>query len=208
MIHVFHGFLGSPDDFLFLKRDNVVLHDLYQMEQLPTIAHGDTLIGYSMGGRVCLDLAHKLNFNIKKLILINAQPGLSSEEERVDRKIFEEKILENITSMTKEDFLAWWNGLPLFRFDRPIEITQERFEKSSELFRRYLLSEQKDHLPQMVKFKEKIIFVVGLMDEKYMELAGDKFLPHDILVKGISGGHRLYQNGDALKTLLTEEGII
>jgi 2-succinyl-6-hydroxy-2,4-cyclohexadiene-1-carboxylate synthase len=208
MIHVFHGFLGSPEDFLFLKKDDVVLHDLYRIDHFPAIREDDTLIGYSMGGRLCLDLAEKLNFRIRKLVLINAHPGLSTQEEKSERKIFEGKILENLSSMTREEFLIWWNGLPLFRFDQPIETSPERFEKSSELFKRYLLSEQKDHLPKLSEYKDKIIYIVGLMDEKYMELAGEKILPHDISIKGISGGHRLYQNRKDLKTLLTEEGIL
>ncbi len=33
MIRVFHGFLGSPSDFNFLKRDGVILHNLY--EEIP-----------------------------------------------------------------------------------------------------------------------------------------------------------------------------
>ncbi len=208
MIHVFHGFLGSPDDFLFLKREDVILHDLYKMDDPPTILNDDTLIGYSMGGRVCLDLAENLKFNIKKLILINAHPGFLTEDERSDRKKFERKVLENINSMSKDEFLNWWNHLPLFRFDQPIETSLERFNKSSELFSRYLLSKQKDHLPMMIEFKDKIVYVVGLLDEKYLELAGEKILPHDISIKGIPGGHRLYQNVTALKTVLAEEGIL
>ena len=208
MIHVFHGFLGSPHDFHFLKSDDVVLHDLYHLTEMPSLSGEDTLIGYSMGGRICLDLAMSVNFNIKKLVLINAHPGLSTQEERAERKSFEGKILENLTTMNKEAFLNWWNELPLFRFDHPINTSPERFEKSAELFKRYLLSEQVDHLARMIEFKDKIIYVVGLLDEKYLELAGEKLLPHDLVIKGVSGGHRLYQNGDALKTIFFEEGIL
>lgn len=208
MIHVFHGFLGSPEDFLFLKREGVVLHDLYHLDQLPSVGEDDTLIGYSMGGRVCLEIAEKIKFKLKKIILINAHPGLSTDEEKSARKEFEKKILENLTTMTKVDFLIWWNGLPLFRYDQPINTSLERFEKSPKLFKRYLLSEQKDHLPDLIEFRDKIIYVVGLMDEKYMDLVGELLLPHDIPIKGLSGGHRLYQNQDALMTILLEEGIL
>ena len=57
MIHIFHGFLGSADDFSFLKSDEIVVHDLYSMKEPPHLNANDTLIGYSMGGRIALDLA-------------------------------------------------------------------------------------------------------------------------------------------------------
>lgn len=56
MIHVFHGFLGSPEDFQFLNGEDVQVHDLYSMNQYPEIGLDDTLIGYSLGGRIALEI--------------------------------------------------------------------------------------------------------------------------------------------------------
>jgi esterase/lipase len=69
MIHVFHGFLGSPGDFEFLENENVRLHDLYQ--SIPETHADDTLIGYSMGGRLAMELAKKngfKNYNLKLVV--------------------------------------------------------------------------------------------------------------------------------------------
>ncbi len=65
VIRVFHGFLGSPQDFHFLKGDRVVLHNLY--ESAPVTSSEDTLIGYSMGGRLAIELAKKNGF--RKLMI-------------------------------------------------------------------------------------------------------------------------------------------
>jgi 2-succinyl-6-hydroxy-2,4-cyclohexadiene-1-carboxylate synthase len=208
MIHIFHGFLGSPDDFCYLASEKVKIHDLYENFQVPAIEKDDILIGYSMGGRIALELADKCNFQLKKLILISAHPGLSTEEEKEYRKDFEKVICEKLGSETKEDFLNWWNSLPLFNFDAPITTTDERFKRSFELFNNYKLSDQKDHLPNLTKHKDKIIYVVGLFDEKYMELVSEKILPAEISVKGIPGTHRLFQYREDLVKLLNEEGIL
>lgn len=208
MIHVFHGFLGSPEDFSFLKRDDVKIHDLYQFET-PVVGPEDTLIGYSMGGRIALDLASSLNFNIKKLVLINAHPGLSDDEEKMNRKEFEAKIIQELNSRELDDFMEFWNNLPIFFHDAPLELRDEkRFKSSAALFDKYRLSDQKDFLPQMVKHTDKILYVVGLFDEKYMDMVSEVFIPNGISVKGIPGGHRLFQQASELKKILTDEGIL
>lgn len=208
MIHVFHGFLGSPDDFAFLRNDGVVLHDLYQMTSYPEVSKDDVLIGYSMGGRIALEIAQKVNYDLKKVVLINAHPGLNNDEARMDRKEFEVKVANELKTKTREEFLAWWNLLPIFTFDAPIESTEERFKASADLFWKYRLSEQKDHLPEMVRHKEKILFIAGLFDEKYMELVSEMLIPYEITVKGVPGGHRLFQNKEELKQILKSEGIL
>lgn len=208
MIHVFHGFLGSPDDFAFLKKDGVILHDLYEMTTYPSVSQDDVLIGYSMGGRIALEIAEKENFDLKKVVLINAHPGLNNDEARMDRKEFEVKVTNELKTKTREEFLAWWNLLPIFTFDAPIETTPERFKASVDLFWKFRLSEQKDHLPEMVRHKDKILFIAGLFDEKYMELVSEMLIPYEITVKGVPGGHRLFQNKEELKQILISEGIL
>lgn len=209
VIHVFHGFLGSPDDFKFLKNDNVVLHDLYDLKSFPAIHPEDTLIGYSMGGRVALDIAHSINYKLKKLVLINAHPGLSSEDEKMGRARWERTVLQDLKTMDKDAFLEHWNNLPIFFHDAPLkDIPEDRYEKSHDLFERYLLSKQNDHLPELVKHKEKVLWIVGLFDEKYMDIASELLLPYDIKVKGIPGGHRLFQDEKGLLKVLTDEGVL
>lgn len=208
VIHVFHGFLGSPDDFSFLQEKGVLLHDLYEMNTFPDIQPDDTLIGYSMGGRIALELASKNRFNLRGLVLINAHPGLGSEEEKVQRQAFETTVLNKLETSNREDFMSWWNALSIFKNDLPINVTEERFKKSKSLFNQYRLSAQKDFLPELIEHQDKVLYLVGLGDDKYLELAQEKLLPHDIRVKSIDGGHRLFQKKDELKMVLVEEGVL
>lgn len=208
MIHVFHGFLGSPEDFSFLKRDDVVIHDLYKMDSYPEIGPEDTLIGYSLGGRIALEIAHAKKYQLKKVVLINAHPGLSDEEEKMHRAEFETNIVNELKSKSSVDFMEFWNSLPIFFHDGPIKITDERFAKSAELFDRYRLSKQKFFLPEIIEHKDKVLYVVGLFDEKYMDLVSEVLIPEEVPVKGIPGGHRLFQQGEALKQILISEGVL
>lgn len=209
MIHLFHGFLGSPEDFSFLKREDVIVHDLYEMNDFPEVSEEDVLIGYSMGARVAMEIAHKNQFKIKKLVIMNSHPGLETEEEKLYRRNFEVAVLEKLKTMTKNEFLSYWNALPLFAHDAPLEnLSDERYSRSSDLFDKFLLSKQDNFLPEIAQNKEKVLWIVGLQDEKYLEIASEKILPHDIPVVGLPGGHRLFQRQKELKELLQDEGIL
>lgn len=209
MIHIFHGFLGSPEDFSFLNREDVVLHDLYEMTTLPQVSQEDVLIGYSMGARIAMEIAHLNQFKIKKLIIINSHPGLETDEEKVNRRNFELTVLEKLKTMNKDEFLTYWNALPLFTYDAPLErLSEERYKKSAELFDRFALSKQNNFLPEIAENKDKVLWIVGLKDEKYLEIASEKILHHDIEVVSLPGGHRLFQLQPELKELLQNEGIL
>lgn len=209
MINVFHGFLGSPVDFKFLAGPDVILHDVYAMEEFPAISPDDTLIGYSLGGRIALDIADINNFNVKKLVMINSHPGLSTEKERLFRKNFEVSILQDLKQSSLGDFMQSWNKLPIFLFDEPIVMdSPERYRKSAEIFDRYRLSNQKDHLPMIMKNKNKVLWIIGSLDEKYMDMAREKLIPNEIPVKFIEGGHRLFQHPEALLKILKDESVL
>ncbi len=208
MIHVFHGFLGSPDDFSFLNHKDIYLHDLYQMTALPVVHESDTLIGYSMGGRLALELARSCRYHLKRLVLLSAHPGPSSEEERKDRKEFELKVVEELRNKDRRSFLNWWNALPVFSTDEPITTSEERYLGSADLFLRHRLSEQDNHIGEMKCHKDKVLYITGLNDEKYHHLATTVLIPEGIDVKFMKSGHRLFQQKKELTDLLLSEGVL
>lgn len=189
MIRVFHGFLGSPEDFSFLRGEDVILHQL--SDGVPETASRDILIGYSMGGRLAMELARKNGFS--RLVLINAHPGLE-DAQREPRKVWEDEVLARLQD--HGEFLRWWNSLPLFAADRPLETVPPR---SAELFQRMRLSKQENFLPFLRSQNEKVHWILGKDDPKYSELASslDGF---DVQV--IPGGHRLFQHPDALHSAI------
>lgn len=209
MIHVFHGFLGSPEDFKFLKQDNVILHDLYSPDFNPEIKSGDTLIGYSMGGRIAMELANKVNWDINKLVLMNSHPGLEFDDEKNSRKEWEDSVLTKLQSESPAEFFEYWNELPIFEFDSPLApISEERYLASQKLFDQFRLSKQTNFLPSLEDHKDKVLYLVGLFDNKYFTLAEEVIAPYGIQVTPVSGGHRLFQEPQQVKSILTNEGIL
>ncbi len=208
MIHIFHGFLGSPDDFSFLGQENVILHDLYHMNSPPKIHESDTLIGYSMGGRMALELASSCQYQLKQLVLISAHPGLFSEEERIHRREFELKVVQELQTKDRNNFLSWWNGLPIFSSDQPITTTEERYSKSLNLFLKHRLSEQANHLNEMKLHKDKILYLAGQYDKKYMDLVSTILLPLQFRVKILPCGHRVFQLKHEIRETLFSEGVL
>jgi 2-succinyl-6-hydroxy-2,4-cyclohexadiene-1-carboxylate synthase len=210
MIHVFHGFLGSPDDFSFLaKIPNVVLHDTYE-ESLENISLNmdDVLIGYSMGGRIAMELADRHKFNIKKLVVINSHPGIPDEDKN-ERGIWEESVLTRFRTLSANDFLKYWNSLPLFEADQPLEgISLDKYLKSAKIFETYRLSRQKYLLPKLTLNRDKVFWIAGERDQKYSDIARNLIVPAGIACEFMPGGHRLYQSPEKLFEVLKRNALI
>lgn len=204
MIHVIPGFLGSAEDFASLENSHI--HDL--KEETPEsiaalVGPSDTLLGYSLGGRVALEVAERLKYNFHSLILLAAHPGGLSPEEIQGRRAWEDEVLNRLEAPA-EDFLLWWNGLEVFRGDSPLK--PRDLSGWKEIFKRYRLSEQRDFRGAMTEHKDKIIYVYGSEDQKYAGIA-QKLSHLGIRTKVISGGHRLFQNTEEIKAILAEENL-
>ncbi|HST43190.1 MAG TPA: 2-succinyl-6-hydroxy-2,4-cyclohexadiene-1-carboxylate synthase [Conexibacter sp.] len=80
------------------------------------------LAGYSMGGRIALDLALRdggaAQQRIERLTLIGASPGLRSDGERAARRAADEALAEEIVDGGVEAFARRWAEQPLFA-DQP-----------------------------------------------------------------------------------------
>ena len=134
----FHGFAGSPSDFDFLKEACAekiplvpfVAVDLYGDSKLtPDQPMSDwvqktveqfseydmpLLVGYSMGGRLALNLLFALRDSKASALIISARPGLKNVSEIVERKQFEENWAKTFSEGDLETAFAQWNQLPVF----------------------------------------------------------------------------------------------
>lgn len=86
------------------------------------------LAGYSMGGRLALQFSVMYPDRVNGLVLENSTPGISAEEERVQRVESDQKIIERIEKSSPEDFLNFWLSLPIFD-----SLSKNRAIKISEL---------------------------------------------------------------------------
>ncbi len=73
-----------------------------------------TYLGYSMGGRMCLETALRHPEAVEALVLVSATAGIDTEEERPKRRAADEALADWIESDGVDHFIDHWLGLPLF----------------------------------------------------------------------------------------------
>lgn len=207
MIHLFSGFLGKPSDLDFFK----VLgpSKSYDMKDFDdesfTCDDEDILIGYSMGGRVALKIAHRLQYKIKKVIILNANPHTLDPHEKEKREQWEESIKEMMETLSPDEFLKYWNGLGLFTHDLPISgISSSDLKVWAQTFKKHRLSNQEDYFLDLKNHPDKFSWIVGSLDEKYFNIAQNSGLKF----YSIQAGHRLFQHPQKILDLIERENLL
>jgi 2-succinyl-6-hydroxy-2,4-cyclohexadiene-1-carboxylate synthase len=83
------------------------------------------LAGYSMGGRIALDLALRdggaAQARIERLVLIGASPGIAADGERAARRVADDALARELDRDGVEAFARRWAAQPLFA-DQPPEV--------------------------------------------------------------------------------------
>ena len=135
-----HGFTGDGLDFEALAEHlpgrSIVAPDLLghgdssappepqlyaleeQREQVCAIAKAvgierPVLLGYSMGGRLALEIACGGGLELAALALVGATPGLEDAEERAQRRRRDDELAEEVLEGGAEAFLARWQRVPI-----------------------------------------------------------------------------------------------
>ncbi len=72
------------------------------------------LIGYSLGGRIALDMACKHQELLSCLVLEGTSPGVASPSERAERKASDEALADEIERRGIEWFVDYWQETPTF----------------------------------------------------------------------------------------------
>jgi 2-succinyl-6-hydroxy-2,4-cyclohexadiene-1-carboxylate synthase len=206
MIHFISGlFCGTEIWDPYLQIGNGRRYDLHHLPK--DITSEDVVVGYSMGGRIALKLASDFNFGLKRLILLSAHPGIE-EDEKPERKKWEDEILKKMDTLGSAEFLKFWDTQGLFNQSQVNkDISQEDFKANRGFFDQYRLSEQKNFLKEMIKHKDKITYIYGKDDEKYSEIA-NKLSSHSIRCIEINADHRVYLKPESLLPILKRELVI
>lgn len=210
-LHCFHGFLGSRSDFS--QFSNATIHDLYQLCEKSKddtlglldveIPAGSILVGYSFGGRLAMQLFLKNPSKYKQCIVISSHCGLKDKAAKMQRVLFDQKCADKLRELEEDEFLKGWNSQALFSYDNPI--TQFPIKDKNILarfFTEYGLSTQDYLIDDLIQYKDKLHFIYGEKDQKYLEYAQSNIkamgFKTDILP---NVGHRVLQkaSGDVLK---------
>lgn len=180
-----HGFLGCPTDWReyiesFSGSFAVLAPPLPGHAGVPPASFGDFLdslefpahfVGYSMGGRVLLELLKTRPDRVLSATIISAHPGLRSEKELLEKKQSEARILDELTSQPLSDFLQKWYSAPLFQYFLPPEnrTNNDPYELSAVL-REFSIVKQSSFWNHIPYFTNKLLWIFGSLDEKYQEI--------------------------------------
>jgi 2-succinyl-6-hydroxy-2,4-cyclohexadiene-1-carboxylate synthase len=107
-----HGHSDSPPDVERYRMERCVADLLALLDQLD-IARADVL-GYSMGGRVALQLAAAAPERVGALVLESSSPGIADVAERQARVVADEALADLIARDGLAAFVEYWERLPLF----------------------------------------------------------------------------------------------
>lgn len=184
-----HGFLGSKEDWIdmfpfFNRRFHCIATDLLY-DPIP-IPENAIVIGYSMGGRIALQLQEKF----RAVVAISAHPGLKTQEERDFRAKTDAAWCEKLRTLPFSQFLSEWYAQPIFKKAFP------RKEQDPHLLARMLEQMSLAKQPHIEQFPRPTLFIYGEEDLKYRELYCK--LPNTVTVRGVPHcGHAVHLENPA-----------
>jgi 2-succinyl-6-hydroxy-2,4-cyclohexadiene-1-carboxylate synthase len=108
--------------------------DLVVGADLVADAGGDgpaTYLGYSMGGRLCLQLALAHPERVARLILVGASPGIADADERERRRASDGALAGHLGEVGLPAFIDEWLAQPLFTgLDAAHRFLRERLDNT------------------------------------------------------------------------------
>ncbi|GLV57222.1 putative 2-succinyl-6-hydroxy-2,4-cyclohexadiene-1-carboxylate synthase [Dictyobacter sp. S3.2.2.5] len=107
-----HGLSSVPEDPCRYAIEHCQEDIVAALSSLGIAAGQAILVGYSMGGRIALYTA--LSGYFRALLLESASPGLSSPEEREQRRRSDEALANCIEDYGIEAFVNYWERRPIF----------------------------------------------------------------------------------------------
>jgi 2-succinyl-6-hydroxy-2,4-cyclohexadiene-1-carboxylate synthase len=204
-----HGFLGTKEDWrdlwkflsphLFCYAIDLPGHGSAAaiskdyLEVLEREVRGSVLVGYSLGGRLALQLAARNPEAYSHVVILSAHPGLICAEEKRARLMHDQEWATLLKQSGIDTFLKQWYAQPLFRsLEKRPELLQQLLEKRksqdphqmADVLMQLSLGRQE----RIETFHPRTLFLYGDADEKYQKIYSA--LPKDITVRCIeNSGH-------------------
>jgi 2-succinyl-6-hydroxy-2,4-cyclohexadiene-1-carboxylate synthase len=88
---------------------------------LGTVGRRASYLGYSMGARLCLQLALDESSLVRSLVLVSGTAGIADAEGRRRRRSADDRLATELEQMGLEEFLRRWLAGPLFASLEPAE---------------------------------------------------------------------------------------
>ncbi len=139
------------------------------------------LIGYSLGGRVCLGLMARHPDLVRSATLIGTHPGLRTDEDRERRSTFDQKWIDILKRDGIEKFVDQWEKIPLFSSQADVSANvlerqrATRLDQNAEALAASLctmgLSAMPNYWSELRRLEIPVHLIVGAQDEKFCVLA-------------------------------------
>lgn len=193
MITCLHGFLGQPSDWDFLRDAGLDTQavDLLRGEMIPPA--GDTLLGYSMGGR--LGLAALVEGAIyRRAVIVSAGLNLVDETERAERRARDERWAARFESEPWLSLMEEWNQQPVFgghtRNRRETDFDRIQLANALRQWSPGVLPPLEPHLKTIAI---PVLWIAGASDPRYLDTArrAIALLPQGELAVAPHSGHRV-----------------
>jgi 2-succinyl-6-hydroxy-2,4-cyclohexadiene-1-carboxylate synthase len=157
------------------------------------------LCGYSMGGRIALQVALAAPERLTRLVLVSTSPGIEDPRERARRREADLQLAEDLERLPFERFTERWNTQPLFLDDPPEvgalaredQLRNEPYALATAM-RGIGTGEMEPLWSRLGELAMPVTIVCGERDAKFRALAERMrdLLPAARVVQ-IAGGHRL-----------------
>ena len=218
-----HGFLGEGGDWIPLKdelRKVLPSFDFYapslfshsnafNFESFETITESiqhylqtmsfnnqsikKIYIGYSLGGRIGLHLLNSGLFD--HFFFISTHPGLSQVEDQQKRIEVDKIWADRVKQLDWPDFLEQWSSQDVLAQSVKIKRQEAHFDRNKlrEALLNLSLAKQENKDLVLQKYQDKITWIVGENDQKFLALGSDlvtkKILPN--IGRIPNSGHRV-----------------
>ncbi len=223
IVFALHGFLGQGSDWNLVKKNipssqfEFKAIDLFSPEAQPVLEFEEYIeeltrtikemtrdrknkifLGYSLGGRLGLHLLENNPDLFDHYIFLSTNPGLPEHEqnEKNKRLMTDMKWASLISEKNWDEFQKEWNAQTVFlgsTAEPQRYVTDYDIDKLKRALVMWSVSQQQDFSDIIQDYQNKITWVVGEKDEKYVARA-EEMKQKKILLdyKRISSGHRIW----------------
>ena len=158
-----------------------------------------TYIGYSMGGRLCLQLALDDPDVVERLVLVSTTAGIEDPAEQAARRAADDELAASIERDGVDRFLERWVAQPLLASPADPDLADRRRNTAAGLaaaLRRAGTGTQEPSWDRLGTLTMPVLLVAGSRDRKFVALAERMAaaIPGAMLVVVVDAGHTVHRD--------------